>query len=319
MRWILGVIALAVVVGLVATISVPAQTVTPDEATLKLFPPETEGIAHVDIAGLRNAPIFQELILKNLPAQLPNELNEFVRVTGFDIQKDVDRVTAGRIGKQDMLVIAQARYDKFKLEQFVKDKAGDEIRSETYLGRVIYTGAHGEEGRNGGVAFIDNLIVAGNLPAVKQAIDRLAAPAASVIQNTELMNEIRTIDAGNQVWAVGKIDLKSPLGVGAGQKLGEMAGQLKTGTYQMRMDQDVHLKATGSFGSPEMAKSTSDMLRGLMAMAKLQIASEEKLAKLLEGLSVENSAEKLIVTFSARGEQLKDLEQIKNMVPRLGH
>jgi len=141
MKWLLGVTAIAVIVGIVATISVPAQTVTPDEATLKLFPPETQGIGFVDVAGLRGSPLFQDLVLSNLPKRLPDDLNKFITTTGFDIQRDVDRITAGRIGGKDVLVVVTARYDKFKVEQFVKDKAENHIETETYLGRVIYTPA----------------------------------------------------------------------------------------------------------------------------------------------------------------------------------
>jgi hypothetical protein len=310
MRWILGVTAMAVVVGLVATISIPAQTVTPDEATLKLFPPETEGIAFVDVAGLRNAPLFQDLILKNLPGALPREMQELVDATGFDVRNDVDRVTIGRTGRNSALAIAQARYDKFKLEQFITDKADDDLVTETYLGRVIYKGDNDDHPGSFGVAFIDNLIVGGSLPSVKQAIDRMAAPAPNVFQNTELMNDIRTIDAGHQIWAVGKIDIGPFGGRGPAEKLGQMAGQLKSGTYQMRIDQDVHAKVTGSFGSAEMAKATNDMLRGLLTVAKLQLANEEKLVRLLDGVAVESSNEKLTVTVNARGDQLKELEQI---------
>src|SRR5262249_19180398 len=113
MKWISGVAAIAVIVGIIATISVPAQTITPDQATLKLFPPETQGIGVVDVAGLRSAPLFNDLVLQKLPA-FPQQMNDFVTATGFDIKQDVDKLTAGRIGQADGLVIVQARYDKFK-------------------------------------------------------------------------------------------------------------------------------------------------------------------------------------------------------------
>ena len=67
MKWILGVTTIAVVIGVVATMSIPAQTITPDEATLKLFPSETQGIGFVDVAGLRGSTLFNDLILQKLP------------------------------------------------------------------------------------------------------------------------------------------------------------------------------------------------------------------------------------------------------------
>ena len=37
MKWILGVTCIALVIGVVATMSVPAQTITPDEELLSCF------------------------------------------------------------------------------------------------------------------------------------------------------------------------------------------------------------------------------------------------------------------------------------------
>jgi hypothetical protein len=311
MKWILGVTTIAVVIGVVATMSIPAQTITPDEATLKLFPSETQGIGFVDVAGLRGSTLFNDLILQKLPH--PEELNEFVQATGFDVMRDVDRITAGRINQRDVLAIVQARYDSFKVEQFVKDKA-DHIATETYLGRVIYRG-NGDSEHTGGVSFINNLIIAGSLSGVKQAIDRLAAPAPSVVQNTELMDQIRTIESGNQVWAAGKFDMNLFGANRAPEKIEEMAGSLKSGTYQMRFDQDVHVRASGVFGSAEMAKSTGDTLRGLAAMARLQVSGgqDDKLVRLLDGLSIENSNDKVLITFNTTGTLLKELQEMRGL------
>jgi len=317
MKWILGVSAIAVVVGLAATMTVPAQTITPDEATLKLFPSETQGIGFVDIAGLKGAPLFNDLILQKIP-QFPQGLGEFAQATGFNVEQDVDTVTAGNIALHDMLVIVRARYDSIKVQQFIQDKA-DHITTETYLGRTIYTPnvpSSSEPSNAGGVAFIDNLIVAGNVSAIKQAIDRMAAPAPSVVQNTALMDQIRTIGAGNQIWAAGNFDL-AMLGnrIPVPGNLGNLAQSLKGGTYQMRIDQDVHVKANGSFASADMAKATTDMLRGLVAMAKLQISQDDNLSRLLDGLSIENSGVNLTLSFNASGDLLKQIQASK---PGLG-
>ena len=313
MKWILGFTAVAVLVGVAATITVPAQTVTLDEATLKLLPPETEGIAFVDVAGLRGAPLFNELFLSKLPP-FPRGLGEFAEATGFEVQRDVDSVTAARTGEHAAVVLVRARYDKFKVEQYVKDKA-DKIITETYLGRVIYQedeAYRGASSDGGGVAFIDNLIIAGSLPSVKQVIDRMAAPSQSVVDNAALMQQVRTIEAGNQVWAAGRFDSRMFGLPGASpEKLNEVASALNAGTYQMRLDQDVHVKATGSFNSPEMAKAASDTLRGLLAMGKLQFAQEPTLTRLLEGASVEFSGQTLRVTFNASGEVIKQLQEMR--------
>src|SRR5262249_36422026 len=151
-------------------------------------------------------------------------------------------------------------------------------------GRVIYTEINSDSDRAGGVAFIDNLIIAGSLPAVKQVIDRMAAPSTSAVDNAELMSQIHTLEAGNQVWAAGKFDMNMFGGNRGPEKLGEIESALNAGTYQMRIDQDVHIKAAGSFNSAEMAKAAGDTLRGLLAMGKLQFAQDDKLTRLLDGI-----------------------------------
>jgi hypothetical protein len=295
--------------------TVPAQTITPDEATLKLFPPETTGIAVIDVAGLRGAPLFNELIMQKLPAQFPGDLNEFIQATGFEIQRDVDKITVGHIGQHEGLAIVQARYDHFKVEQFVQDKAED-INTETYAGRLIYRTPDGNASP-AGVSFIDGVIIGGNVSAVKAAIDRMVPSAPpSIVQNSDLMNEIRTIEAGNQIWAVGKLELGPIVNngpAGPGDKFKEMAGSITGGTYQMRIDQDIHIKATGSFGSADMAKASGDTLRGLLAIARLQVGQEQNLIRLLDGVSVENSAEKMTVTVNASGDVLKQLQDMRGL------
>jgi hypothetical protein len=317
MKWILGVTAIAVTLGLAATMTVPAQTITPDETTLSLFPPETQGIASVDVAGLRGASLFNDLILQRMPQ--PQGLSEFAQATGFNVEQDVDHVTVGRIGTNEVLAIVQARYDPFKVTQFVQDKA-DHITTETYLGRVIYEPSVPPQGKDfsGGVAFIGNQIVAGSLPAVKEAIDRMAAAAPSVVQNTDLMNQIRTIGAGNQIWAAGTFDL-AMLGnrVPMPGNVGNLAQSLKSGTYQMRIDQDLHVKANGSFSSADMAKATTDMLRGLVAMAKLQVSQDDNFGHLLDGLDIENAGVNLTVSFNASGDLLKQIP-MPTMKPKQG-
>src|SRR5947207_4276708 len=122
----------------------------------------------------------------------------------------------------------------------------------------MYTGTAQAE-HVGGVSFLDKLIVAGSLSGVKAAIDRMAAPAPSVVDNADLMNSIRTIDSGNQVWAAGKFDpnMFGNLPQVPGQ-FGQLASSLQGGTYQMRIDSDVHVKATGVFTTADMAKATGD-------------------------------------------------------------
>src|SRR5436190_17388002 len=116
MKWILGACIVAVVAGVIATMTVPAQTITPDETTLKLLPQDLQGIASVDVASLQNAVLVQDFLQKN---GLPGGTQDFVDATGFQPLRDVDKATVGLRDK--IVAIIEARYDRFKVEQYFQN------------------------------------------------------------------------------------------------------------------------------------------------------------------------------------------------------
>lgn len=315
MKWIFGVSLVAVIVGAAATMTIPAQTITPDEATLKLFPPETQGIAHIDVAGLRSSPLVQDLLADANSPLHNRDFKKLEEATGFKPERDLDRVTAGRVGAKDVLVIAQARYDRFRMEQFLKD---NNATDDVYLGRTLYKlghndGDHGSPGDHGGndgrISFIDNMVIAGSESLVKQAIDRLAAPAPSLVQNSAIMDQVRKIERGNQVWAVGEFSMKDlPKPFRGPAQAEELLNAWRGGTYQMRVDSDVHVRAVGNFTNEESAKTLSDLLRGIIGMAKLHVAQEPDMLHLLDGLQVRNSGSSMTINFDAPGDLLKKLK-----------
>ncbi len=129
MKWIVGVsIFFATALGWVATTTIPAATITPDEATLKYFPPETESIAFVDVAALRDVPLVHDVMYQGQMTSVSPEIGGFIDSTGFDVRRDLDSVMIGRSGR-DHLMVANARYDKFKAEQFLKTKARNRRRT----------------------------------------------------------------------------------------------------------------------------------------------------------------------------------------------
>ncbi len=304
MKWILGFSVLAVVLGMAATMTIPAQTITPDEAVLRLFPRETDGVAFIDAASLRSAPLYDETVAAQFKARIPPELAQFAEATGFAIDRDLDRVTIGRFGARQLVAVAHARYDRFKVEQYLNDK---QIQTETYLGRVIFH-PRGE----GGISFIDDLVIAGQTDAVKKVIDRLAAPAESALQNPDIVNAIRTIEAGSHVWGVGAFD-QSLLGIHRGlpPQVGEFIKALKSGTYQMRLDSGVHAVATGQFADSESARAAGNLLRGLVAVAKFQVSRQPDMIQLLDGVQVQQSGLSMTVNFNASGDSLKKLQALR--------
>jgi hypothetical protein len=309
MKWVLGVSIIAVAMGWVATMTIPAATVAIDDASLKFLPSETKGVVVIDVAALRNAPLVQD-VLKAKALSGPRGWEDFVAATGMDPERDIDKVTIGKLEGKDAVVIAQGRINKFKIEQFLKDKGKE---SQSYLGQSLY--------RDGDSTFVvmDNLVLIGQLNAVKKAVDQMQIPGSAPLR-ADLTAAIQTIEAGNQVWGVGdfSVDDLGNIGIRGPAPAVDMLKSLKSGTYQMHVDTGVQARAVGNFADAESAKSVGDLVRGALAVAKLQVAKQQPdMVRLLDGIQVGNSGTTLTLRIEESGELLKKLKDLRS-VPALG-
>jgi hypothetical protein len=303
MKWFIGVSILATALGWAGTMTIPAATVAPDEATLKYFPPETQSIAFVDVAALRNAPLVQDA-LKSGQFQTPQNFQEIIDKTGFDIRRDLDTVTVGSINTRERLIVANAHYDKLKVEQFLRDSGNS---FETYLGRDIYRVGDGE------VALVDNIVLFGTGNALKSAIDRITYPGPSQI-GSDLLDAIKTIEAGNQIWAVSNAPQQTmlPPGINESTPAVKILKTVRGGKYQMRIDRDVHARATANFVDAESARNLADMARGFIAVTKLQIAKQQPdFLPVLDGIQVSNSGSSVVAQIDESGDLLMKLQNVR--------
>ena len=228
------------------------------------------------------------------------EIGAFVDATGFDVRRDLDQVTIGKMSGRERLVVADARYDKFKAEQFLKDKGKD---AETYLGRAIY---HDGEAS---IAFLDKVILFGTDNAVKKAIDQMTYPGSLQVKS-ELLDGIRTIEAGNQVWVVGNFSQEDFPQVGRETPATQILKSLRGGTYQMRVDRDVHARAMGNFADPDSARNLTDLARGFIAVAKLQVAKQQpEFLQVLDGIQISSSGSSVTVRIDESGDLLTKLQE----------
>jgi hypothetical protein len=307
MKWIFGALVIAIAMGWVATATIPAAAVSIDQASLKFLPADTQGIASIDVAGLRNVSLLKSVFDLYQPT-IEGKLPEFLTVTGFVPQRDVDHVTLGKIGAQDTVAIIQARYDRVKAEQSMTDKG---VQPETYLGHNIFPldVQKGPNYRTGEVTFLDGLIVLGQGDVVKKSLDQMQIPGSAPLRS-DLMAAIQTIDAGSQVWAVGDFSIGdlSAAGIRGPAPVMDMFKSLQSGTYQMHVDSGVHARATANFADTDSAQNLRDLANGALAVAKLQVAKQQPdMMHVLDGIQVSTSGPMLVVQIDEPGDLLKKL------------
>jgi hypothetical protein len=313
MRWLIGTFALAGTIAVIAgTLPQTGEALSPDEALLSLFPVDSGGVIFLDAAELRNQPVVREYFLDESDIQLPAAVVEFARRTGLDPETDVDQVMLGRTGENEFLGVARANFDPIEVEQYFLDS---DIGFESYSGRTIYQPSPGS---GWSVSFIDGIVLMGEDGSVRGAIDRMAVTGQTAMDNPELTQAIQSIEEGNQVWGVGMLtDMLFPEALVPPMAV-DLIASLERVTYQMQLDTGLRVRAVGEFTSPDTARRTGDLLRGVVALGKMQVFEREELIQLLDGLQIDSVESSIEIRFSADGELLRRVTESGFQLPRLG-
>ena len=115
--------------------------------------PDAVMLAGIRMEEVRATPLYQKLMSR----QKLDQMDRFAAETGFDPRKDVRDLLVASDGKRTT-VVARGRFDQIKVKNATRS---------SYGGYTLYNGGEG------GVALISRSIaVAGNIDAVKAAIDR---------------------------------------------------------------------------------------------------------------------------------------------------
>jgi hypothetical protein len=125
------------------------------ESLLHSLPPDASAVIYVDVAELRQEAILKNLASLTAQATVDPEYKQFVSETGFDYEKDLDRVgiaiqNAGATAHY--FALANGRFDRKKIETYLR-KSGS---SETKNGREIFRLAAGVQGRVVSASFLSN-------------------------------------------------------------------------------------------------------------------------------------------------------------------
>lgn len=123
-----------------------AALASPDPALLDALPGGESTLVYLDLAAIRTSSFYQHRPDKG-PITVPNQdYADFIRSTGFDFEKDLDRaaiaIWPAPAGKSRSIAIAEGRFDQAK----IRDYAARQGRIDHQGGREVFlfpTGAQG--------------------------------------------------------------------------------------------------------------------------------------------------------------------------------
>jgi len=284
-----------------------AQSATDD---LKLVPHDVSLVAYADVRAVMVSQVRQR-ILEMLPAQ-GNGAQDFESQTGIKIDSDVDRVVgclapSAKGSGQPLagMVLVRGRFDEAKIDALMRAHGA---REEDYNGKRLLVGDV-QVGQTGSaslsLAFVESgLVAAGTTELVRAAID-LTHGGANVTGNEEVMNFVRTFD-GTDAWTVGRFDMltaSAPLPAGATSQLPLITWISASG----RVDSGIAGTFRADTRDAESASSLRDLLRGIIAFARLQTGSHPELQPMLDSLQLGGTSTSVTLAFDVSPQMFDQL------------
>lgn len=303
-----GVLVGGLGIGLVASyMGLPALALGaadgPDE--LKYIPADARVVAYANVRDVMNSELRQRV------RQLrPDEgrHDDFQDKTGIDIERDIDEVVAC-IGAgaeereiENPLIIARGRFDLVRIEGLIREHGG---RVTEHNGTRMLTHADRPRSRTLAVAFVEpGLVALGTEAAVRQAIDRRGG-GENITSNDEVMGIVRDIDDGN-AWAVGRFDA-----IARQARLPrEVAGQLPPINWfaaSGHVNGGVRGVIRAEARDEAAAQNLRDVLRGFMALARLQANAKPELNVMMDSLQLGGDGKTVSLAFALPTEVIEML------------
>ncbi len=269
-------------------------------AELAYLPQDSSLIAFANVRDVMDSELRQKLL--PLRPDDTNASDDFETKTGISIERDVDVVVASfaSTGENERpLLVARGRFDEPRIEGLVRDQNGT---VEDYKGVKLMTVA--DDAQTMAVAFPEaGLVVAGTVDAVRRAIDTKQGAAPDITSNAEVMNLVRDIDDAN-AWAVGRFDAMARRGrVPSG-----LAGQLPPINWfaaSGRINGGVHGVLQAEANTEEAAADLREVVRGFMALARLNTRQSAELGSLLNSLQLGGDGRTVSLTFAVPAEMVE--------------
>ena len=314
-----GILAVGLTTGLVASLGLPvalSRAAGPDE--LEYVPAEAMAVGYANVREVMASELRQRL--RKIEPDT-HERDDFEAKTGVNIERDIDSVVgailptaAGNDRDHRPLVVARGRFDQVRIEGLAREHGG---QSTDYQGVRLLTHTGGDHDKPIALGFLEpGVLAVGSDDAVRAAIDAKRS-GRSVLSNTDLMRLVNDLDASN-AWAVGRFDAlanQADLPSGLHDKIPTLSWFSAAGHLNGGISGTVKAEAKDD----EAATNLRDMLRGVVAMVKLQTGDNPALKAVADSLQLGGEGRTVAVAFSVPADVFDAIDALRQKsAPRRG-
>jgi hypothetical protein len=305
-------LAIAIVVaGVVASgVAYLATRKSGPELSLSFVPPSAKVVGQVDVAAFASSPLADTWDRAGGGEKDSPPVDEIFDAVGVDLLSDVDAVTfsfAGKDGSGAADRWGLVATGRFNTEEIVRRLGRGEtgVETEEHAGTRVYHLRQVEKGESA-LAFLSggSTIVLGETTYVREMLDSGSGRSASAAALVESFGP--DAFAGETFWVAGSssgsvlplLDESNPL------------PPLERFALSGRLEAELVLRARGRASSPESAQELVDVLRGLVALGRMNASGENReLAELAESVSIDRLEQDIDVHLSVPYETIRKLSE----------
>jgi hypothetical protein len=299
---ILTVLALVLACGLLAA---PAEKKASPQ--MSAVPPDAQWAIHIDMQRLTASAMFKGLLEENGPAKIKGKADHFLGKLKIDPMKDLKGISVfGRSDKdEDAVVALKGKFDKAHLLGLIKS---EESHQEIPYGKSTIYSWDGDD--FGAFAADDLILLSESETAIKAALDALEKGKKDVPAFPFLARVMKESPDAIFVAAVNSISAM----VGKKGKPVILSKMHQAGGSISESGENLNLKVSIAAESAQVAKDVEQAIRGLIAMANLQLDDAEAQA-IAQSIKIDVDGENVRIEASYPAKKLMGLARgkVKNL------
>jgi hypothetical protein len=269
------------------------QSVGGGPADLAYLPSDSAVVAYANVREVMDSEIRRRL--QDREPQSRQGRQEFEERTGIDIERDVDQVVAGILpgdGRTHGVFLVRGRFNQTRIESFARERGAT---LETYQGKRLL--ARAQDGNGPVIGFLEGGLVAlGEGDAVKRAIDT-RRQGSDITGNAEMIGLVREIQAGHNAWAVGRFDALAGR-ASLPDPIATQVPSIERFSAAGHVDGGLTCLLRAETRDEAAAENLRDVLRGFVALAKLQATDRPELQTFLQSLDLGGTGRTVALSFS---------------------
>jgi hypothetical protein len=240
------------------------------DALLSALPSDASAVFFVDLKELRHSPFAVELYNWIPKGQADADYAQFLRATGFDYERDLDRVAVSVMkygNDSNLFAVAEGRFDRKKIEAYASQSGTRENR-----GREIFSVTLNDNARKLSFAFLskDEIAVtdSGDLAP-------LLTPSSNSSDARDWRERLERV-AGSPLFAIMRQDAAAGSALASRTPGGFQSPQLSALLNQLQWislagkpeEGALRIVAEGECANEQTSRQLSDVLSGMLLLAQ---------------------------------------------------